>query len=187
MPNRPVIIRAQTLLTPLIIYVDGYPRRSHKLATRTGGEPLEDGREVTDHAVAEPRMLVLTGIVSDFGGPHRPRTAWRVIEDLHQAEEPIAVVTEWRTYPEMLIARCEGIAQGRGLRFELELREVLRVQGAVGAVVPASALAGPAQDRSGEVTQGRVALGPARPLPLAVIEENTQAARVALLNRAGVI
>lgn len=160
MPNRPLIFRASTLVRGLVLYVDGYPGRVHRLVTRTGGQPVEDGRRITDHAVAEPRSLVLTGSVSDMGGIQRPKEAWAAIEDLHQREEPVRVVTEWRTYPEMLIKRCEGTATGRGLRFEMEVEEVIRVSTTEEPSVPSTALSGSARDRSGETARGRVPLGP---------------------------
>ena len=61
MPNTPLIIRALTAVEGLVLVVDGYPHHQHKLSTRMGGEPLEDGREVTDHVVAAPTTVVLTG------------------------------------------------------------------------------------------------------------------------------
>ena len=158
MPNRPLILRAASVVEPLRLLVDGYPDHRHRLTTRIGGEPLEDGRDVVDHAVAAPKDLVLTGIVSDFNGTQRPRAAWRAIEDLHARAEPVRVTTEWQTYDEMIIRRCEGVAAGRGLRFEMELEEVIRVSDATAPSTPAAALAGSAANRSGELSRGRVQL-----------------------------
>ena len=53
--------------------IDGFPTETHILSSRFGGEPLEDGRTVTDHVVAEPAAIELTGIVSDLSGAQRPR------------------------------------------------------------------------------------------------------------------
>ena len=72
------------------------------------------------------------------------------------------VITQWATYPEMLITRCEPISDastGLGMRFEMELTEILRVEGAAGAAVPSGAMTGNAAGRSGEVSRGRVPLG----------------------------
>ena len=60
------------------------------------------------------------------------------------------------SYNEMVIARCKGVSVGRGLRFEMELREILRVGSAMGGGTPGSAMAGNAAGRSGEVSRGRV-------------------------------
>ena len=177
MPNSPVIIRALTAVQGLSLLVDGYPDRAHKLQSRIGGEPLEDGREVTDHVVAEPKMLDLTGSVSDFGGAQRPIEAWQAIEELWQSSEPVRVVTEWQTYDEMVIHRCQGTPVGRGLRFQMELRQILRAGPIAGLTpqvstagaaqfadalnfpVPAAAQTGIALGRSSLVARGRVPLG----------------------------
>ena len=105
MPNSPFIIRARSLTEPLALVVDGYPDRAHKLASRTGGEPLEDGREAVDHTVATPQKLDLTGSVSDLNGGFRPMEAWKAIVALWKTSEPVRVITEWDTYPEMIFKR----------------------------------------------------------------------------------
>ena len=158
MPNTPVILRARSLVAPLALLVDGYPDRRHKLTSRTGSEPLEDGREATDHNVANPAVLQLTGSVSDLGGDQRPTAAWRAIVKIWKASEPVRVITEWETYPEMIIGRCEGIPIGRGLRFEMEMREIIRVHTGFAFEVPSTAQAGVANNRSAESTRGRVSL-----------------------------
>ena len=141
MPNVPLIIRAQSLVEGLSFIVDGFQSHQHKLTTRTGGEPLENGREVTDHAIAAPTQVVLAGTVSNLGGGGgRPTAAFKTIALIHAKSEPVRVITQWATYPEMLITRCEPISDastGLGMRFEMELTEILRVEGAAGAAVPA--------------------------------------------------
>ena len=159
MPNQPIILRAQSLVQGLTLVVDGFPTQQHKLSSRTGGEPLEDGREVTDHVVAAPAQVVLSGSVSSLGGGGRTKAAFQAIRKIQMESEPVRVVTEWETYPEMVITRCEPVSVGLGMRFELELREILRVPIAAGATVPTGAMAGSAAGRSGEVARGRVPLG----------------------------
>ena len=158
MPNSPLIIRAQSIVAGLSLVVDGFPSHQHKMNTRTGGEPLEDGREVTDHAVASPEAVVLQGIVSDMTGNDGPRRAFQAIQELWKNVEPVRVITEWATYPEMLITRCEPVSAGRGMTFEMELREVLRVSATsfIGPLAPPTALSGNAAGRSGTVARGRV-------------------------------
>ena len=158
MANRPIIIRALTAVEGLVLYVDGFPNQQPKLTTRTGEEPLEDGRQVTDHAVAQAPVVVLTGSVSDIPGARRPTRAFERIFAMWQGVEPVRVVTEWHTYDEMLITRFEPRPTGRGMRFEMEVREVLRVRTTVEPDTPSSALSGPAVGRTGEVTRGRLPL-----------------------------
>lgn len=160
MPNSPLIVRAASLVQGLVLFVDGFPDHVHKLTTRIGGEPLEDGRDVTDHVVAAPQNIVLTGSVSDMVGGQRTKRAWQAIEELHAKSEPVRVITEWGVKSEMIIARCEAQPVGRGMTFEMELREILRVSAATGPSVPPTAQSRNATERSGQVARGRVQLGP---------------------------
>lgn len=155
MPNIALIPDAVTEIPPLVGIVDGYPEERHRLETVVGGEPLEDGRDVTDHAVARQARLELTGWVSDFNGGDRPRAAWETIRRLHKDLTTVVVQTEWGRYEEMIIRRAETHKQSRGLRFLLELHEILRV-GVTDLDLPMGTTSGPAMARSGEVDRGRV-------------------------------
>ena len=162
MPNVAFIPDSETRIAPLSAVVDGFPEVTHKIETTTGGEALEDGTDVTDHAVARQDRLVLTGWVSDFNGGERPAEAWATIRRLQKDEIVFAVLTEWGMYPEMIIRRAEAPQAARGMEFTLELEEVIRV-GVEASALPASVLSGPAAGRSGEVDRGRVALPPEAP------------------------
>lgn len=159
MPNVAIVPSAATRIPIIEGVVDGFPEAIHRLETSTGGEPLEDGRQVTDHAVARQAHLTLTGWVSNFRGGDRPGRAWGTIQRLHRSVTPVRVITEWGVYDEMLIFRAEAPQTSRGLRFTLELREVLRV-GVTDTELPEGELSGPATGRSGEVQRGRVGLPP---------------------------
>ena len=157
----------------LLDVVHGYPTDSHRLETVTGGEPLEDGRMVTDHAVARQERLVLTGVVSDFDGQQRPIDAWAELRRIHTEIEVVEVFTEWGHYPEMLIRRCKADHLNRGMAFELELEQIIRVDyaadpppvgggGGITERVPdlrPDLVAGPAIDRGGGTDRGHVPLG----------------------------
>ena len=159
MPNIALLPSVATTIPVIQAVVDGWPDAVHRLETSTGNAPLEDGREVTDHAVARQAHLTLTGWVSNFRGADRPRRAWLEITRIHKAVIPLRVITEWRVYNEMLIFRAEAPQKSRGLRFTLELREVIRV-GITDTELPPEELSGPAEGRSGEVQRGRVGLPP---------------------------
>ena len=158
MPNIALIPSAATSIAALTAVIDGFPTGTHKLESTTGGEPLEDGRSVTDHVVAREERLVLNGWVSDFNGGNRPGEAWETIRRLHKSVTTLTVVTEYGTYPEMIIYRAEAPQESRGLRFTLELHEILR-SGVTDSELPPQTLSGPAAGRSGEVERGRVSLG----------------------------
>ena len=168
MPNFALIPGAETVISVFADVVDGYPEAVHKLETTTGGEPVERKRQgrreritATDHAVARQARLTLTGWVSDFNGGDRPLEAWEAIRRRHKEVKPFAVLTEWGVYPEMLIRRAEAPQNSRGMRFTLELEEVIRV-GVTDTDLPPGNVSGPAQGRSGEVDRGRVPLGAPR-------------------------
>ena len=134
-----IIPEAATRIEPLVGLVDGYPDDTHRTRTRTGNEPLEDGREISDHAVALEEELTLEGWVSDFQGPHQPEDAWAAIRKLSKETAVVEVITELGTYPEMIIRMAEANRIGRGMRFRMELKEILRVNvdiGPFGMVIP---------------------------------------------------
>ena len=158
MPNVALIPGAGSNVPMLSGLVDGYPTATHRLETTTGGEPLEDGAQITDHAVARQGRITLEGWVSDWSGGDRPSAAWEAITSLQKSAEPLEVMTEWGSYPEMLIRRASTTQTGRGMRFTLECEEVIRV-GTTDNDLPASEIDGPASGRSGTVQQGRVPLG----------------------------
>ena len=160
MPNFAIIPNSGVTISALASVVDGFPEETHKIETTTGGEPLEDGRAVTDHAVARQDRLVLQGWVSNFNGGERPRAAWETIRRLHKAVEAVTVMTEWGVYDEMIIRRAEAPKRHRGMQFTLELEEIIRV-GLTDNELPATQTSGPAQGRAGEVQRGRVSLPPA--------------------------
>ena len=149
MPNVALIPGSATEIAPLSAVVDGFPELTHKLETTTGGEALEDGTDVQDHAVARQERLVLQGWVSDFNGGDRPREAWETIRRLQKSETPFAVLTEWASYREMIIRRAEAPQTARGMRFTLELEEIKRV-GLTTTDLPASEVSTPAVVRETE-------------------------------------
>ena len=127
MPNRVVIISAAPLIAGLVLEVDGWPQRRHQIGVNVGTEPIEDGSEITDHAVRQPDVLRLTGIVGTLSGAQRPRTAWETIRRLADSNTVVEVVTEWASYPEALILSAIADTTGRDLTFQLTLREIIRV------------------------------------------------------------
>ena len=157
MPNVAIIPGAAARIEPLVAVVDGFPEEGHRLRTDTGGEALEDGRDVTDHAVAVQDELTLYGWVSDLNGGHRAGEAWQEIRRLAKELEPVVVVTEWGTYSEMLIVEADAPKRSRGLRFTMKLREIIRV-GVVDNELSSDRVGGPVANRTAEVNRGRVAL-----------------------------
>ena len=155
MPNIALIPNSQAIISVFGSVVDGWPEVTHKIETTIGGEPLEDGREVTDHAVAKQDKIVMTGWVSDINGGNRPKQAWERIRQIQRLVQPIKVITEWGVYDEMLIDRAEAPQTNRGMNFTLELREIRRV-GLTQSTISNLVSSGPARGRSSNVQRGRV-------------------------------
>ena len=116
------------MIEPLVALVDGWPDDTHRTKTRLGGEPIEDGRDVSDHAVALEEEVILEGWVSDFQGRHRPEDAWQAVRDLVKQTSIVEVISELGHYEEMIIRMAEAERIGRGARFRMELQEILRVE-----------------------------------------------------------
>ena len=165
MPNVYLIPDASTSIEALTAVVDGFPQTQHTLELTTGGEPLEDGTEVVDHAVVRQAHLTLTGWVSDLNGGQRPAEAWDAIGRLQKILLPIEVLTEWKTYPQMLIQRAAAQYVGRGMRFTLELSEIIRVGVAENDLPEPVLQGGPAEGRSGVIPRGRVTIGELEQVP----------------------
>lgn len=127
MANRPVILSAATYIEGLVLLIDGFPSERHVVSTRVGSESIEEGTRISDHVTPMPALLKLTGIVSDLGGAQRPTNAWQEIRRIHRAGLPVRVITEWGIYPRMVIERCEAHTAARGMRFDMDLREILIV------------------------------------------------------------
>lgn len=156
MPNRALITTAAVQIEILTDVIDGFPSGSHRLRTNVGGEPLADGREVTDHAVAAPAELSLECWVSNFDGGQRPADAWQELQRLQKAAEPVSISTEWYFYREMLLISAEA-PLARGLKGSLKFREIIRV-GILDTDLRAGTTFGPAAGRSAELDRGRVDL-----------------------------
>ena len=158
MPNVALIPHLATRIDELTAVLDGVQNTTHRLQTRTGTAPQEDGARITDHAVAQPPSLTLVVYVSNRTGTagERPADAWETLRRLHREVTPMTVLTPWGTYTDMLLKRATGQQQGLGLRARLELEQIVRVGLNRDAIVTPTAF-GPATERTQEVARGRVA------------------------------
>ena len=157
MPNAALIAGRQTVIEGLEGGYDAFSDTSHKLRTRTGSAPLERGTSVTDHAVAEPIEVTLSGVVSDLtmNGEGRAREAWTTILKNWKEVNTFRVVTPFVVYPEMIIAEIDAPEAGFGFNFTLKMVEI-QIVGREEQVPSFQALA-PAKDRQPASTLGTVA------------------------------
>lgn len=184
MPNSPVVISASSLVTGLVLEVDGWPNRRHQASVAVGTEPLEDGSEITDHAQRQPRTQRLTGIVGTLNGGQRPTTAWQTVLRLMDTNTVVEVITEWETYAEALILSAIGDTTGRDLTFALTIQEIVRV-GAPVEVPELSAAARRARARAAEREAARHRF--ARTPENVAVESARQARRITQALETGVI
>ena len=185
MPNTALVPKNATRIPVLVDVIDGFPEEVHRLVVDTGNSPLEDGAIITDHAVARAEQLSLTAIVSDQPGPRiggaqrgasRAEQAISELRRIHRETEPIDVISPFGVYREMVLVRMTAPRRGNGLEIQLELEQVIRV-GVVDTDVGPD-VAGPAEERTSEVTRGRVSTTPGPPAPSPV-----QSTPSALLHR----
>ena len=157
MPNAALVAGRQTVIEGLSGGYDAFSATSHKLSTRTGTAPLENGTQITDHAVAAPIELTLEGIVSDLtvNGAGRAREAWSVILKAWKEVNTFRVVTPWVVYPEMIIKEINAPEAGFGFEFTLKLEEI-QIVGREEQVPSFQALE-PAAQRQPEIQLGTVA------------------------------
>ena len=111
--------------------IDGFPAESYQAGTETGDSPLETGASVTDHAVAKPESVSLTGKVR---GIQRSTSAWADLRGLRDDIEPLQIVTPFATFEEMILKSVNANRIGDGLEFSLQFEQILRVGLAGGSV-----------------------------------------------------
>ena len=146
-PLRPYGLVGVTTTGPVALFgwVDGWLGESHRARVNKTEIPIERSASFTDHAVKRPTRIVLDGWVSDvvplaywkYGdtavtpaarpSPSRPTEAWRTIERVMAAFEPMRVFTHLGIYRDMLIVDAEAHVDkttGLGIRCTITLEEV---------------------------------------------------------------
>lgn len=94
----------------------------------------------------------------------RPASAWASILMLNATHEPVEVITPLATYPEMVITNVDAPESAGGLRFTMQLQEVIRVGSSVAGGVVEDRAQGPAIGRGAAEIVGRVTPEPIRDL-----------------------
>jgi len=100
--------------------------------------PVEDGADITDHAVKQPSQVIMRCGWSQSGSnvpglsltQPSPRDAYKMLLDLQASRQPFDLVTGKRSYQNMLIKRL-GVVTDEDtenvLVVEVELREIIVV------------------------------------------------------------
>ena len=154
--HKVVLLPGRTTYVPAIsMTIDGFPETHYRLQTMVSKIPLEHGASVSDHAVPVPIELTLVG-----SAERGDTAAYRNLDALREAAEPIAVFTRWAYHPEMVIVEVEPRERGpRGISFTMKLQEIKRV-GVTPTSVNAPSAAEGAEERTDAVTRGIVAPQP---------------------------
>lgn len=113
------------------VRLDVVVRERHESDLFITRNPVEFGADVSDHAIIEPKRLILDAVAgSRPGTPATVAAAWQAIKGLHETRQPFTIVTALDVYRNMLIERLtvdRDARYGRVLYFRAELREVIIV------------------------------------------------------------
>lgn len=152
--------------------IDLYPSEDHTSTVTKTTLPLEDGSNITDHAVIDPDKITLAGVVSNvsnlisdipfvFGGVSivnntKARDGWSSLVALKEARQPLTVVTSLTVYSSMLITSLKAsvnLKTGTNLYFTCDLEEV-RFVGTATTQLPPSKLGPVVANKSSTVNGG---------------------------------
>lgn len=160
-PNFAVYVDRRQTHVPLLSGVSGYPIEDHKFNLSVTHYPVESGSKLTDNAVREQTMVVLEGRVADIipgFTPGEPQRVWGRIFSLIDSRTPVIVITRLRTYPNMIITKCNAPVSretGKSLQFRIEFTEILFATAQIVRFPPETVSpSGPAAHRTSEVDGG---------------------------------
>lgn len=160
-PNFAIYVDTNRTRIPLIAGVSGYPFEDHQFNLSLTHYPVESGSKLTDNAVREQTTIKLEGMVADLYpgfAPGEPQRVWDRIFRLIDSRTPVQVITRLRSYSNMMITKCTAPVSresGRGLKFSIELTEILFANSQIVRFPPDSVSpTGPAAHRTSEVDGG---------------------------------
>ena len=120
---------------PMLTIVDGYYVEKDTDAYQVTTYPVESGSRISDHVVAENKVLELRGWISNIhalGSPgpslaDRPREGWAQIRALGSTKQPFTLYGKHGTYDNCVITKAEkesNAKTGQGLRFTLVMQQI---------------------------------------------------------------
>lgn len=129
---------------------DATVSEQHERTSEATRFPVETGATITDHIRAEPESVTLTGVVADLrangGGAMtdgHAQDAFDFLEALHQSRELVSLVTGYKVYEDMAVARLSiprDRQTGDALHLTMELQKILKAT-TKSVPIPADALA----------------------------------------------
>ncbi len=160
-----------------ILTVDVSMQENHSLQTEIVSHEIEDGSEITDHARNVPRVLTISGLITDtpsglgalsvvggltneFASVPLSTKAFQTLEQIRDEKTILDVVTSLKIYRSMMIEDVRiprNAMVGRSLQFTIRLREVRFVSSATAGTTTGAGIDG----ASGTIDLGDQALAAA--------------------------
>lgn len=106
------VLQIFNLLKPTVgpIVLDASINEAHAVDVEWTDNPIEEGGIVSDHAIVQPRTLVIEGVVSRFPDSVLPPLKftrhlliWRRLRDMAIRRELVDIVTSLEIYPRMAL------------------------------------------------------------------------------------
>ena len=167
MPSGPLALLPRATIPGLVGWVDGYLAEDHQVNVRTLTYPVEEGADITDHAVRDPIEIELTGYVSDLiiledsvekNKGIRASSAWEQILQMADERMETNVVTMLGEYENMILTSASASISnqtGRGLEFTIRLKEIRFADQIDRELLIVPTPSGPGNDRTEDTDQGR--------------------------------
>lgn len=118
--------------------LDASLQELHGKRVRKTRNPRQDGTVSTDHAVVEPRVVQITGVITNtpdvFGAAFDPRyndadrhkSAWKTLNELADSRELVDVFTTLESYSNMMLVDLRaprGAENTNGIQFTAVFEE----------------------------------------------------------------
>lgn len=136
------VIAILSRFSPMIgdLNLDATITESHEMSAEVTEFPIEEGSNISDNRRKNQRRLTLDGVVASaptsllqLTGPDAPLSVpegFKALEELHEADELITVVTKLRTYENMLINSItvpRSNENGEAVFFSIEFTQAILV------------------------------------------------------------
>lgn len=124
--------------------LDASLRESHKFSSKITSFPVENGADITDNILINPKQLTIEGFITDTpvkylagirdalsaasGSGSPSKSAFETLQKIQESRTLITIVTGLKTYENMAIESIEfprDPKTGQTLRFSISLKEVI--------------------------------------------------------------
>lgn len=136
--------------------IDATVSEEHSITVQTTDHPVERGFAITDHRRVQPKVIKLTGIISNYpvklfasagGATNYVVAAWNAFNQLKDSGELVSITTSLQTYENMMITDVSvprDVKRGNILEFTVTAKELRIVDS---EEVPAPTVEQPVQEQ----------------------------------------